>query len=51
AGGYAIQGLAEAFVVKLVGSHSSVVGLPLYESMALLDGSGFPVRAAWGGLA
>ncbi|MGU3538124.1 Maf-like protein [Methylobacterium sp. A54F] len=51
AGGYAIQGLAEAFVVKLVGSHSSVVGLPLYETMALLDGSGFPVRAAWGGLA
>lgn len=51
AGGYAIQGLAGAFVVKLVGSHSAVVGLPLYETMSLLDGEGFPVRAAWGGLA
>ncbi len=47
AGGYAIQGLAGAFVVKLVGSYTSVVGLPLYETVALLDGEGFPVRAAW----
>ncbi|WP_430911192.1 Maf-like protein [Methylobacterium sp. sgz302541] len=51
AGGYAIQGLAGAFVVKLVGSYSSVVGLPLHETMALLDGEGFPVRAAWGAMA
>ncbi|KQP82750.1 Maf-like protein [Methylobacterium sp. Leaf117] len=51
AGGYAIQGLAGAFVVKLVGSHSAVVGLPLYETLSLLDGEGFPVRSAWGGLA
>ncbi len=51
AGGYAIQGIAGAFVVKLVGSHSAVVGLPLYETMGLLDGEGFPVRAAWGGVA
>ncbi|RZK90681.1 MAG: septum formation inhibitor Maf, partial [Methylobacterium sp.] len=51
AGGYAIQGLAGAFVVKLVGSHSAVVGLPLYETMALLDGEGFPVRAGWGAMA
>ncbi len=51
AGGYAIQGLAEAFVVKLVGSHSAVVGLPLYETMSLLDGEGFPVRARWGAAA
>ena len=51
AGGYAIQGLAGAFVVKLVGSHSAVVGLPLYETMTLLDGEGFPVRAAWGAMA
>src|ERR1700710_2214666 len=51
AGGYAIQGLAGAFVVKLVGSYSSVVGLPLYETTTLLDGEGYPVRAAWGGLA
>lgn len=47
AGGYAIQGLAGAFVVKLVGSYTSVVGLPLYETMALLDGEGFPIRAGW----
>ena len=47
AGGYAIQGLAGSFVVKLVGSYTSVVGLPLYETVALLDGDGFPVRAAW----
>lgn len=51
AGGYAIQGLAGAFVVKLVGSHSAVVGLPLYETLSLLDGEGFPVRSTWGGLA
>ncbi|MGU3358867.1 Maf-like protein [Methylobacterium sp. M6A4_1b] len=48
AGGYAIQGLAGAFVVKLVGSHSAVIGLPLYETVSLLEGEGFPVRAAWG---
>ncbi|WP_407526826.1 Maf-like protein [Methylobacterium oryzisoli] len=47
AGGYAIQGLAGGFVVKLVGSYSAVVGLPLYETIALLEGEGFPVRAAW----
>ncbi len=34
AGGYAIQGLAGSFVVKLVGSYSAVVGLPLYETIA-----------------
>lgn len=49
AGGYAIQGLAGTFVVKLVGSYTSVVGLPLYETLALLDGEGFPIRAAWAG--
>lgn len=47
AGGYAIQGLAGAFVVKLVGSYSSVVGLPLYETQSLLQGDGFPVRLTW----
>lgn len=51
AGGYAIQGLAGAFVVKLVGSYSAVVGLPLYETLSLLDGEGYPVRAGWGSLA
>ncbi len=44
AGGYAIQGLAGTFVIKLVGSYSNVVGLPLYETVALLDGEGYPVR-------
>src|ERR671911_3093336 len=38
AGGYAAQGIAGSFIVKLVGSYSSVVGLPLYETMALLLG-------------
>ncbi len=33
AGGYAIQGLAGTFVVKLVGSYTNVVGLPLYETV------------------
>jgi septum formation protein len=41
AGGYAIQGLAGAFVVKLVGSYTGVVGLPLYEATALLAGEGY----------
>jgi septum formation protein len=47
AGGYAIQGLAGTFVVKLVGSYTNVVGLPLYETVALLDGEGYPVRFTW----
>jgi|SRR5579871_1570124 len=47
AGGYAIQGLAGSFVVKLVGSYSNVVGLPLYESIALLAGEGYPVHFGW----
>ena len=51
AGGYAIQGLAGTFVVKLVGSHSAVVGLPLYETISLLEGEGFPVRQGWGAMA
>ncbi len=41
AGGYAIQGRAAAFVSRLVGSHSSVVGLPLYETSQLLMGLGY----------
>jgi septum formation protein len=47
AGGYAIQGRAGAFVTKLIGSHSNVVGLPLYETMALLSGEGYPVYDRW----
>ncbi len=47
AGGYAIQGRAEAFVRQLYGSYSGVVGLPLYETLNLLDGQGFPVHKVW----
>ena len=47
AGGYAIQGLAGTFVVKLVGSYSNVVGLPLYETIALLAGEGYTVHFGW----
>jgi septum formation protein len=41
AGGYAIQGRAEAFVRWINGSYSNVVGLPLYETLGLLSGSGW----------
>ena len=41
AGGYAVQGRAEAFVRWINGSYSNVVGLPLYETLALLEGSGW----------
>jgi Nucleotide-binding protein implicated in inhibition of septum formation len=47
AGGYAIQGIAGAFVVKLVGSYSGVVGLPLNEVTQLLAGEGYPVHFNW----
>lgn len=40
AGGYAIQGRAEAWVRFLAGSHSGVIGLPLFETRALLAAAG-----------
>jgi septum formation protein len=43
AGGYAIQGRAEALVRYLAGSHSGVMGLPLYETRALLRAAGYPL--------
>jgi len=43
AGGYAIQGRAEGFVRYLAGSHSGVVGLPVYETRALLASAGYPI--------
>ncbi|QTF94410.1 MAG: septum formation inhibitor Maf [Halomonas sp. BM-2019] len=46
AGGYAIQGLAAVFVERLEGSHSAVVGLPLFETAALLRRQGVPL---WNG--
>lgn len=43
AGGYAIQGRAEALIRALSGSHSGVIGLPLYETRALLIAAGYPL--------
>ena len=43
AGGYAIQGRAEALVGWVSGSHSGVVGLPLFETRALLRAAGYPL--------
>ena len=39
--------LAGTFVVKLVGSYTNVVGLPLYETVALLNGDGYQVHFGW----
>lgn len=47
AGGYAIQGRAGAFVTRLIGSYTNVVGLPVYETMTLLMGEGYPVYDRW----
>lgn len=45
AGGYAVQGLAAAFIRFIGGSYSNVVGLPLYETVNLLAGAGYkPAR-------
>ena len=41
AGGYAIQGIAEGLIRRIQGSHSGVVGLPLYETRTLLKSAGF----------
>lgn len=46
AGGYAIQGRAAMFVQHLAGSHSGVMGLPLYETAELLRELGWPVLRA-----
>jgi nucleoside triphosphate pyrophosphatase len=47
AGGYAAQGIAGGFMVKIVGSYSNIVGLPLYEALALLGGEGYPIHFGW----
>jgi septum formation protein len=44
AGGYRIQGRAAGFTLELQGSYSGVVGLPLYETLALLEGMGYRGR-------
>jgi septum formation protein len=41
AGGYGIQGRAGAFVTRLVGSYPAVMGLPLPETVNLLNGAGW----------
>ncbi|MCZ8171673.1 MAG: Maf family protein [Brevundimonas sp.] len=43
AGGYAIQGRAEALIRFISGSHSAVIGLPLFETRALLRAAGYPL--------
>jgi len=43
AGGYAIQGSAEGLIASIQGSYSGVVGLPLFETRALLKAAGFPL--------
>jgi septum formation protein len=47
AGGYAAQGIAGTFIVKVVGSYTNIVGLPLYETTTLLLGEGYPIRVGW----
>lgn len=49
AGGYAIQGAAEAFITRLAGSYSGVMGLPLFETARLLAGVGLGPHAGRGG--
>ena len=48
AGGYAIQGIASAFVPWIQGSYSNVVGLPLTETAGLLQGAGYPISYTGG---
>jgi septum formation protein len=43
AGGYAIQGYAAIFITELTGSYSGVMGLPLFETAALLNAAGVAV--------
>ena len=42
AGGYGVQGRAGGFVIAINGAYTGVVGLPLYETRALLTGLGYP---------
>lgn len=47
AGGYAIQGRASALISHITGSYSAIVGLPLHETAAVLEGLGYPVTSRW----
>lgn len=46
AGSYAIQGLGGTFVASISGSYSGVVGLPVFETVQLLDNAGIRILAA-----
>lgn len=46
AGGYAIQGLAGAYVKFISGSYSNVVGLSLYDTMTILHSGGYKTPIA-----
>ncbi len=41
AGAYAVQGAAAAFIAKISGSYSGIMGLPMYETAQLLRECGF----------
>lgn len=43
AGGYAIQGSAESLIRTIMGSHSAIMGLPLFETRALLRAAGYKI--------
>jgi septum formation protein len=45
AGAYAIQGAAAAWIERIEGSYTGIMGLPLHETAALLDGAGIDVRS------
>lgn len=45
AGGYAVQGRAAAFIARIAGSYSGIMGLPLYETAELLKKIGWSTRA------
>ncbi|GEQ97672.1 Maf-like protein [Iodidimonas gelatinilytica] len=47
AGGYALQGYAAAFVRRISGSYSTVVGLPLFDVSQMLQGQGYPLLKGW----
>jgi septum formation protein len=44
AGAYAIQGLAARFVRSINGSYTNIVGLPVFETVQMLSGLGYPTR-------
>ena len=46
AGGYAVQGRGAVFIERLAGSYSGVMGLPLFETAALLHAAGIPCWTA-----